>query len=214
MADNNVSNTSKPAKAPTEKKKRKRPSKKVPTTVLQANNSGFMQLVQKLTGSAEEHAAATSSPYSSHSNQLEPMTTYQNTATPDVDTYPSYSTATAPYSNAPSYGMGSYIQEQYQPYQDPAPSNYGGSNYGYGGGYGGTGGYGSGGYGGSGSRSYAGDENENSTYGYRGGSGDPSDRYNNNNNNGSSPSSSRGVDTHEGSPNQFGNHNSSSDYYW
>jgi hypothetical protein len=43
----------------TEKKKRKRPSKKVPTTVLESSSTNFMNLVQKLTGSAAELAAPT-----------------------------------------------------------------------------------------------------------------------------------------------------------
>ncbi|XP_024399243.1 uncharacterized protein [Physcomitrium patens] len=49
--------TVKPGKGTTEKKKRKRPSKKVPTTILEASSTHFMELVQKLTGSTEEKRA-------------------------------------------------------------------------------------------------------------------------------------------------------------
>lgn len=54
MAGNNGFQPTKPV---TEKKKRKRPSKKVPTTVLESSSTNFMDLVQKLTGSAAELAS-------------------------------------------------------------------------------------------------------------------------------------------------------------
>jgi hypothetical protein len=54
----------------TEKKKRKRPSKKVPTTVLESSSINFMNLVQKLTGAAGELEAGQSNASSSLANSV------------------------------------------------------------------------------------------------------------------------------------------------
>lgn len=76
---------SKSGKPVTEKKKRKRPSKKVPTTVLESSSTNFMDLVQKLTGSAAELASDKTTedkrPKSSHASPvtcpvLEPSSSY------------------------------------------------------------------------------------------------------------------------------------------
>lgn len=94
-----------PKAKPAEKKKRKRPSKKVPTTVLESSCTNFMNLVQKLTGSAAEltanatakdsnsasatdtsnpHTVETSSPYSSPScDYIDP----RNNSTSSSETY-------------------------------------------------------------------------------------------------------------------------------
>ncbi|KAG0560155.1 hypothetical protein M758_10G153800 [Ceratodon purpureus] len=65
----------------TEKKKRKRPSKKVPTTVLESSSTNFMNLVQKLTGSAGELAAGNAST-SSLSNSRTSNSMTSNTSSP------------------------------------------------------------------------------------------------------------------------------------
>lgn len=119
-----VSNYTKPAKGSGEKKKRKRPSKKVPTTVMQASSSGFMNLVQKLTGSAEEQQANNKSP-SPHSSPSAPY----STTSVDVDVHTSSPGYYTPY--APP------IQDQYhhQQYHDSPSFGYNAGGYGTSGGY-------------------------------------------------------------------------------
>lgn len=186
-----VSNNTKPAKGSGEKKKRKRPSKKVPTTVMQASSSGFMNLVQKLTGSAEELQQANNN--KSPSPHSSPSSAPYSTTSVDVDVHTSSSPGyyTSPYSSAPGP-----IQDQYhhQQYHHDSPS-YGYNN---------TGGYATGGGG------YV-DHTTSSTRSYDDGGDNRSYSFNDH-----SPSaSSRGLDvspfTWRDGPNY---HNSTSDYNW
>ncbi|KAG0567285.1 hypothetical protein KC19_7G123800 [Ceratodon purpureus] len=222
---NNVDifNNSKPAKGTTEKKKRKRPSKKVPTTVLEANSNNFMNLVQKLTGSADElnhHAAATPnsnspspSPYSSPSNhttqQEEPyqQSYYQqylhSSSTMDDDSGSSHNYN---YNPAP-YSSGSYSHQDDGMARSQPMDNYGYDNYRSVGG--------SGGYVGSGSGSrVGGDDQDNQHDLYQGYTG----RYNSNDTSDyvGYPSSSRAMEN-DISPFSWRdpmNHNSTSDYWY
>jgi hypothetical protein len=130
----------KPAKGAGEKKKRKRPSKKVPTTVLEASSNNFMNLVQKLTGSADElkqqqHAKSTTpSPYSSPSNHTsEPQQAQSFSYQQDHDSGSSHNYH---YTPAP-YSSGSYSHHDvgygYDQYGSASAGGYVGSGSGVGG---------------------------------------------------------------------------------
>lgn len=216
-------NNAKPAKGTTEKKKRKRPSKKVPTTILEASSNNFMNLVQKLTGSADEltqlGAAAAApkststspypSPYSSPSNHTTPQEDppqqqsyfqqyLHSTSTVDDDSGSSHHNtySPAPYASGPSSypGMGSQMDTQYKSNYDQY-ENYGSVV-------------------GSGSRVRGtGDDQDDQYQGTYGG------RYNSNDNSdhvGYHPSSSRAMES-DVSPFSWRdpmNHNSTSDYWY
>lgn len=79
----------KSGKPVTEKKKRKRPSKKVPTTVLESSSTNFMDLVQKLTGSAAE-LASTSKPHDVSGGDKRPKSAAPSPVSPEASYFQNY----------------------------------------------------------------------------------------------------------------------------